>query len=385
MPQQTANAKNKDKDTTPQGKGKTQKADRKDTQQKALVKNTQRQGNLKEMQGKDKLKGLHGIGNVKNRQVGKSSMQDVMQQGALDMPDMQNLDMKQLQAMMQQLNPDLKGLPTPDIRSLQEMARLINQRIQEDESDDDDQDDDDDGKYDQYDDDEDDEEEEETDDEELDFALTYANVEFVSTADPTRSRTVRALVDTGANDSELREKYVRELGLVPHKTFNYETVTGRVRQLSYKAIIRYKGREAVCSVTASSEVGHEDGSNTDEAMLGHSALARLRLLVNPRRMKLVKDVDMSELFGPGRFEQMNQQLGFPMQNEEEGEDEDEEEEIEVEDDDDDEEEEGQREVAGSKQVVVERVAPVCALCDKPLAMDSNQRHICVSNTTKQQQ
>lgn len=150
--------------------------------------------------------------------------------------------------------------------------------------------------------------------------LTYVPVEFAHPADPARRVTVRALVDTGSSDCDLRQGLIDSLGLpaddgsLRRSPFGFvgatlragftqvETAAGRqVEMPVYRALVRVMGREA--SVLLSPADEPEDGgrssgedeedkefgldSATDDALLGSEALAALGLLVDCRNRRLV--------------------------------------------------------------------------------------------------
>ena len=145
--------------------------------------------------------------------------------------------------------------------------------------------------------------------------LTYAMVKFVNPRDESRHVTVRALVDTGSNDCELRAPLIETLGL-PRLDGNahFETAAGiTITNALYRAKVTVMGRtsgvllspaegsedsdEGSSSSSASEEEeseGEEDfdelhgfDSTSDDAMLGHDALAALGLAVDCRRRRLV--------------------------------------------------------------------------------------------------
>ena len=136
--------------------------------------------------------------------------------------------------------------------------------------------------------------------------LTYANVEVVNPADPTRTVLVRALVDTGSTDCELRGEQIEELGLRPEAdTAVFETAAGiQCEAPLYRATIRVMGREASCLLSPAEKQADDDEEEDDEeedeldatfgfskvsddALLGHDALAALGLAVDCRERRLL--------------------------------------------------------------------------------------------------
>mmetsp|Transcript_22534 Transcript_22534/g.57659 ORF Transcript_22534/g.57659 Transcript_22534/m.57659 type:complete len:219 (-) Transcript_22534:149-805(-) len=123
--------------------------------------------------------------------------------------------------------------------------------------------------------------------------MTYANVTFASPLSPDRQVVVEhALVDTGSSDCELREGLLRRLGPLPMiaKGVLYETATGSEAYDVYEVQISVLGRTCVAAVTFVPEERFAYDSEdpcTDEAMLGHVALAAMRLLVDPARGRLL--------------------------------------------------------------------------------------------------
>ncbi|KAL1515417.1 hypothetical protein AB1Y20_002043 [Prymnesium parvum] len=124
--------------------------------------------------------------------------------------------------------------------------------------------------------------------------LTYAIVKFCN---PRREKgaecvSVRALVDTGSSDCELRERYVSQLKLSPVGTSEYETAAGATVETTYRAEIWYEGRCCMALLTSTPDWRFADGVDeddemTDEAILGHDALANMGLIVDCAAQQLL--------------------------------------------------------------------------------------------------
>ena len=123
---------------------------------------------------------------------------------------------------------------------------------------------------------------------------TYATVCFRSPQDKDAARFVEldALVDTGSTDCELRESFVRLLGLPLEGEESFETATGTEVERTYRVLVECCGQRCEALVTSTPDwrfgrdVAEEDEA-TDEAVLGHQALAELGLLVDCRGRVLV--------------------------------------------------------------------------------------------------
>jgi len=123
---------------------------------------------------------------------------------------------------------------------------------------------------------------------------TYAPVRFKRPGDDDATRFVEleALVDTGSTDCELRESFVRLLSLPLEDEEEYETATGTQIERTYRVLVECGGECCEALVTSTAEwrfargVPEEDEA-TDEAVLGHQALADLGLLVDCRSRTLV--------------------------------------------------------------------------------------------------
>ena len=136
--------------------------------------------------------------------------------------------------------------------------------------------------------------------------MTYENITFCS-LDGAHSLTVRALVDTGSTDCELRGELIERLKLQPEAdTAVFETASGiQTEAQLFRAIVRARGREAMCLLSPSEPADDDDDDDdsgdddddldarfgfdqvSDDAMLGHDALAALGLLVDCRHRRLV--------------------------------------------------------------------------------------------------
>ncbi|CAL1169723.1 unnamed protein product [Cladocopium goreaui] len=128
--------------------------------------------------------------------------------------------------------------------------------------------------------------------------LTYVEVEFKSTADPSKSVVVpRALVDTGSSDCELREGFFQKIQ--PLRSIQqgvlYETVTGAEAYDVYEVEISILGKRGVAALTLVPESRFSPDAEdacTDDAIVGHMALAALGLLVDPAHQRVLRPEDL---------------------------------------------------------------------------------------------
>jgi len=111
-------------------------------------------------------------------------------------------------------------------------------------------------------------------------------IEFQNPLDPTKKISVNALVDSGSTDCDLQEHFIKALNLPVDEiagTAKFETAAGlTIEAPIYHAIVRLLGREKLVRVSPSAD---PDGS--DEALLGHDALAALGVLVDSRNRRLI--------------------------------------------------------------------------------------------------
>ena len=156
--------------------------------------------------------------------------------------------------------------------------------------------------------------------------MTYARIEVANMDEPDRAISVRALVDTGSTDCELRSALIQQLDLRPDADAGFalfETAAGvQTSAPVYRALIRVHGREAPCLLSPSEDMQEDDDSDdedededegegvedldakfgfekiSDEALLGHDALAALGLAVDTRRRRLFPAPRDEDLEGP---------------------------------------------------------------------------------------
>ena len=134
--------------------------------------------------------------------------------------------------------------------------------------------------------------------------MTYANIVVSNPEEPGRSITVRALVDTGSTDCELRGAQVAELNLrAEADTAVFETAAGiQCEAALYRASVMVLGREAICLLSPAEKDADDEDEDSDEdeldaafgfekvsddALLGHDALAALGLAVDCRERRLL--------------------------------------------------------------------------------------------------
>lgn len=139
--------------------------------------------------------------------------------------------------------------------------------------------------------------------------MTEVTIEFANPSDTSRAIEVKALVDTGSTDCDVRGDLVDSLALpldVFSATAKFETSASVSTEASlHCAHIRVNDHSAFVLVSPSTTDGNEDMSSSelssscsaglgmdqrrgrDDALLGHDALAALGLLVDCRNRQLV--------------------------------------------------------------------------------------------------
>lgn len=142
--------------------------------------------------------------------------------------------------------------------------------------------------------------------------LTYAKIEFINPADPSRAMSVRVMVDTGATDCELRSELIEQLRLPPTgEGALFETASGITTSAPlYRATVRAFGRSATVLLSPAEHDEDESSDDDDETsngegrdafdaehgfdrvsddgLLGHDCLAALNLAVDCRRRRLIE-------------------------------------------------------------------------------------------------
>ncbi|CAE7945794.1 unnamed protein product, partial [Symbiodinium sp. KB8] len=124
--------------------------------------------------------------------------------------------------------------------------------------------------------------------------LTFVEAEFRRAGDADGQSVVvrRALVDTGSSDCELREAMFRKIQPLPviQEGVVYETATGVEAFDVFEVQISVQGRSCVAAMTVVPEARFAPGAEdpcTDDAIIGHMALAALGLLVDPKTRRLI--------------------------------------------------------------------------------------------------
>ena len=127
-----------------------------------------------------------------------------------------------------------------------------------------------------------------------DAPVTYVPVTFASPLAPDgpKVEVAMALVDTGSSDCELREGLLRRLWPLPllAEGVVYETAVGQEAYDVYEVLLTVQGRTCATAVTVVADARFEADAEepcTDEAMVGHAALAALQLLVDPAARTVV--------------------------------------------------------------------------------------------------
>ena len=148
--------------------------------------------------------------------------------------------------------------------------------------------------------------------------MTYVQIEVSNPEDPERCLSVRALVDTGSTDCELKGRLIEQLDLRPDTDAGFalfETAAGiQTEAQIYRATVQVCGREALCLLSPAEAQAEEEDEDDDEedgeeeekdaagvdeieaafgfeamsddALLGHDALAALGLAVDCSRRRL---------------------------------------------------------------------------------------------------
>lgn len=100
------------------------------------------------------------------------------------------------------------------------------------------------------------------------------NVRIKNPAAPSRTTTVKLLVDTGSRYTWIRTQVLHDIGIEPEETASFRTIDGRLldRQIAV-AVLELDGRRTGTTVVFAKE---EDGE-----VLGVHALEGLRFEVNP--------------------------------------------------------------------------------------------------------
>ena len=96
----------------------------------------------------------------------------------------------------------------------------------------------------------------------------------ISNADGTRSREVEAMVDTGATYTFLPGSMLRELGIAPTRTTDFQLASGEMAQYTRgEAVIRINGFAQMTPVVF--------GDDDAEPLIGVVTLEQLELAVDP--------------------------------------------------------------------------------------------------------
>jgi len=141
--------------------------------------------------------------------------------------------------------------------------------------------------------------------------LTYVEVAFRSTTTSEGPSVVvpAALVDTGSSDGELRESLLRRIAPLATiaKAEVYETATGGKAYDVYEVEMTVLGRRCAAAVTVVSEERFQEEADepcTDDATVGHVALAAMGLVVDPARQRIM----LKELPSLSKYQFLHLQL-----------------------------------------------------------------------------
>ncbi|CAK9109097.1 Putative WD repeat-containing protein [Durusdinium trenchii] len=137
-------------------------------------------------------------------------------------------------------------------------------------------------------------------------SLVFARCSFTAPSCPDGPAVVveRALVDTGSSDCELREGLLKRLPPLPvvARGVTYETSTGDEAYDAYEVVLTVNGRRCAAVLTVVPEErfsAHADEPCSDEALLGHMAIAALGLDVHCRQRSMLQ----AEAPNPGALAQ----------------------------------------------------------------------------------
>ena len=112
------------------------------------------------------------------------------------------------------------------------------------------------------------------------MGITFANVTIRNITAPKRSFTERFMVDTGATDTLIPARLLRQIGIRATATRTYELATGRRRYRVGHALISLEGDETAGDVVF--------GTDRDEPLLGVTVLESLGLAVDAVHRRLVR-------------------------------------------------------------------------------------------------
>jgi clan AA aspartic protease len=112
------------------------------------------------------------------------------------------------------------------------------------------------------------------------MGITFANVTITNIRNPKRSFTERFVVDTGATDTLVPGRLLRQIGIKPVRRRTYKLATGRKRYPVGHALIALEGDETAADVVF--------GTDTDEPLLGVTVLESLGLAVDVINRRLVR-------------------------------------------------------------------------------------------------
>ncbi|MBI3465012.1 MAG: retroviral-like aspartic protease family protein [Planctomycetes bacterium] len=112
------------------------------------------------------------------------------------------------------------------------------------------------------------------------MGITYAKVTIKNITAPKRSFTEQFLVDTGATDTLVPARLLRQIGIRPTGRRTYALATGRRRYRVGHALFALEGDETAGDVVF--------GKDEDEPLLGLTVLESLGLVVDPVRRRLVR-------------------------------------------------------------------------------------------------
>mmetsp|Transcript_56215 Transcript_56215/g.126468 ORF Transcript_56215/g.126468 Transcript_56215/m.126468 type:complete len:429 (-) Transcript_56215:19-1305(-) len=120
---------------------------------------------------------------------------------------------------------------------------------------------------------------------------THVIAKFAHPSKPGRTLTAKALIDTGSTDIDLQSRTIKALELpidADEGVAQFETAGGvEIQAPIHRGMVSIADCSAVVRISPSEEDGSDEDDDSDEALLGHDALASLGLLVDCRRQQLL--------------------------------------------------------------------------------------------------
>jgi len=151
----------------------------------------------------------------------------------------------------------------------------------------------------------------------VDAPLTFVDVSFRSPHGGGQVKVRRALVDTGSEDSELRANLFKQIYSkgMPSRRQRYETMNGDRIYEVVELEIAVQGKSCMAQVSIAPEscfAKDAEHQCTDDAIIGHTALAKLGFVVDTAGRRLVHRSEIPALAAivPGRSGTTYATVGF---------------------------------------------------------------------------